>query len=80
MDKRLFIPSHYFVAELARDGKEPAFSYPKRFGEEYASGKRGNARFHVSLWPYYGRNLSPRRNTGKQEPGVQFAHLIFHWN
>ncbi len=80
MDKRLFIPSYYFMAELARDGKESAFADPKRFGEEYASRKRGNARFHVSLWPYYGGYLSPRRNAGKQEPGIQLAHLIFYWN
>jgi hypothetical protein len=43
VDKRFFIPSYYFMAELARDGKESAFAYPKRFGEEYASRKRGNA-------------------------------------
>jgi hypothetical protein len=43
MDKRLFIPSYYFMTELAGDWKKPALAYPQRFGEEYASGKRGNA-------------------------------------
>jgi hypothetical protein len=79
VDKSFFIPSHYFMAKFARDRKESAFAYPKRFGEEYAFRKRGNARFYVSLGPDYGGYFPSCGNAGKQEPSIEFAHLILNW-
>jgi hypothetical protein len=78
--QRFFIPSYDYVTEISHNLEHAVTGGRHALGEIYSRRKRRNVKVYFPAGADYARKPPPCGNTGEQELGIKFAHLIFNWD